>query len=187
MRQGGSKEKGNSFERLVCTTLSLWTSAGLRADLFNRNVLSGGRFTVQAQQGKEVNMPGDIIAGHPLAFEFLSLFSIEAKHHKSIDLDKYLLDTAGSTFLSKVFALARAQALAVGLVPMVIAKQNRYPAIVLVDYHVGMAARDVTTRGAFKFHILHNNSVVMMLLSHLTMHVPPKLFLDALRRRMLTH
>ena len=47
MRKGGGKEKGSSFERLVCKRMSMWLSKGERDDLFWRSAMSGGRATVQ--------------------------------------------------------------------------------------------------------------------------------------------
>jgi len=174
MRPGASKAKGNRWERACGATLSLWISGGERSDLFCRTVLSGGQFTVSEGAG----IPGDLMANHPAAFSFMALFSVEAKHRASIELERYLLDPGGKNFLAKVFQQTRDQALRVGVSPMVIAKANRMPAIVLLDYAVGMAARDAAIRGTFRWHALHNNAVVMTTLARLTGSVRPTLFLE---------
>ena len=51
MRPGGGKPKGNEFERWVGRQLSIWITDGARTNIFARNVLSGGGFTVTLEKG----------------------------------------------------------------------------------------------------------------------------------------
>lgn len=138
MRAGGGKNKGSDFERLVARKLSLWVSSGLRADLFARNVLSGGSFTHAMKKGsKEHGIPGDLTANHPLAFKFLTKFCIECKHYTSLGLDAFLFDTKlDKSFLGKVWTKAHKEAVNAKLRAMVIAQQNRRPPIVLIEHDV---------------------------------------------------
>jgi hypothetical protein len=183
MRLGGSQSKGSAWERQLGSALSLWITGGVRKDLFCRTVLSGGQHTIS--EGK-LGIPGDLMANHPLAFEFLALFSIEAKHYRSIELDKFIWDEKGSSFLAKVYAKANSQCVKLNLTPLVVAKQNHYPAVAIMSYQTGMAAYRVGDTG-FRFHILHNHSVVLVLLDNFIKHVPPQQFIEAARRRSLRH
>lgn len=174
MRVGGSGQKGGAWERSVGGQLSLWVSNGARADLFRRSVLSGGQYTLS--KGGE-GTPGDLAINHPLAATFLSLFLVECKHYKDIELDKYLFDLTERSFLARVFKKAKEQGDAAGVVPLVVAKQNHYPAMVLMDYAIGMEACKATRIGSFRYHSLHNNTTVLTSLHHLIACVKPDRFL----------
>jgi hypothetical protein len=177
-----SKAKGSSFERLVCSRLSLWISTGQRSNIFSRNVLSGGAFTVASGKGHEVNLPGDIAASHPLAFEFLSLFCVEAKHRKGLFLDAYLWDPAGKNFMARVYEHAANQAASVGLQPMVIARQNYSPTIVLMPCKIGMlACASSYPANMLSYHCLHRETVAFLLFNQLLRYVRPLKFLNAVK------
>lgn len=177
MRPGAGKEKGSAWELKVGVALSLWVSDGARADLFARTVLSGGQFT-RSEEGE--GAPGDLQANHPRAFEFMALFSVECKHHRDIGLDRYILDLSGTSFLSKVFKQTQIQAATLGLFPMVVAKQNHQPAIVLLDGGVGMVAKTVS-RPSFHYHVLHNQTVLLTTFDHMLNVVRASPFLQALK------
>jgi hypothetical protein len=120
-----SKNKGSAFEREAGKQLSLWLTAGERPDTFSRNVLSGGSFTNAELRGeKSSRMPGDLMAAHPLAFAFLSQFSVECKHYEDIGLDAYLWDTRARTMLGEFIYHTKRQAVPVDLEYMLIAKQD---------------------------------------------------------------
>lgn len=188
MRPGGAKAKGNAFERLVCVALSLWVTEGHRADVFTRNIISGGKFSVQSKKDDELGMPGDIAASHPMAFQFLSLISVECKHRKSIDLVQYILDEKGTSFLSKVIAHTSAQAQLVGLRYMVIARENNRPAIVLMDRATAdVAMQSVTGRRKMPHHVLHSGTVMLVKLDAFVDLVRPKLFLEGMNRLRNIH
>lgn len=155
-------------------------SEGLRADLFARTVLSGGQFTIsKINEG----VPGDLQANNPLAFTFMELFLVECKAYKDIGLDKYMLDLAGKTFLSKTYKLAKDQSEKIKVSPLVIAKQNNCPVIVLMDYSIGMCAKACARTTAFRYHILHNETIMMCMMQQLTSLVKIKPFLEAVRNR----
>lgn len=119
------------------------------------------------------------MANHPDAFDFMSIFAVECKHHKDIGLDKYLLDPFRKTFLAKTFDHTAEQARRLGLYPMVIAKSNHYPAVVILDYIIGMVA--VSCNDELHYHIVHNKQYVLTTLSSLTTMVEPKLFLAKIK------
>lgn len=174
--------KGAEFEREIGRTLSMWITLNQRSNLFTRNVLSGGAHTRTVKLGiEEANIPGDIAAANPLAYEFLSHFSIECKFYKDLHLDVFLMDMAGTSFLTKVIALARKQATAAGLYWMVIAKQNRTEPIVFMDYRIGkIAIAGARFQNAFKYHNLCNDTIMMTTLRNMTMLVSAKRFIQAI-------
>lgn len=176
-----SKRKGSAWERKICTKLSLWISDGARANMFSRNVLSGGAFTLAATKGKELGLPGDIAASHPLAFEFLSKFAVEAKHHKRISLDTYLWDFTGHNFLARVWESTKGQANRVGVHPMIIAKQNQCPAIVLVPIDIGqLAISNSFPAGKLHYHALHGDRVMLLAFEEMLRFVRPARFLRSI-------
>lgn len=174
--------KGSTFERTICRQLSRWVSNGARDDLFWRNVISGGQFTFAARKGKAVGVPGDLRATDPQGFEFLSLFMVECKHHKSIHLEQYLFDRAGTSPLAKIIEHARAEAAGAGLEYLLIAKQNQREAMVFASTPVGWAAwRTAHPPRAFSSHVLHNGLVTMMPISSFLL-ARPSLFLQRVRK-----
>lgn len=63
MRKGGSKSKGNVFERKVCKIFSEWWTKGKRTDVFYRSDSSGGRATARKKQKKTtIGQTGDMAA-----------------------------------------------------------------------------------------------------------------------------
>jgi hypothetical protein len=75
----GSK-KGFSYERNLCTRLSLWWSDGKSEDWFWRTSGSGGRATRRAKKGKSTtSQEGDITFTHPKGKSLIDLVTIEAK------------------------------------------------------------------------------------------------------------
>jgi hypothetical protein len=160
MRPGGGQAKGAAWERKAGVYLSLWVTEGQREDIFSRNVLSGGRFTNAVKAGKDLGTPGDLMAAHPLAFDFLSLFLVECKHTASIQLDQYIFDKQGKTWLSKVITKAAGEAKTMSLNYMVIAMQNRKPPLLFMPAMAGMMVRDrARPKGSVAFHRFHNDTV----------------------------
>jgi hypothetical protein len=138
MRQGGGKAKGSAFERQVGARLSRWITNGARGDLFSRNVLSGGDFTKRAaSRAEELGMPGDLMARHPLAFDFARAFTVECKHYADLGLVAFLLDHGGTSFLGKVLQHTSFQASQANTHYMVIARQNRLPVLVITSLRIG--------------------------------------------------
>ena len=182
MRVGGGKAKGSAWERESGKALSLWLTKGAMPDIFSRNVLSGGAFTAAQGRGKESNrMAGDLMAAHPAAFRFLANYIVECKHLASLGLEAFLFDTERSSPLSRIIMYARGQARQTGLHYMLIAKQNRREAFVIVDGSIGeqllSAIPPSPRRLPPPHHKLHGGSIFLLPLSSMCSRVDPDLFL----------
>lgn len=130
MRAGGSKQKGASFEREICVALSSWISAGKRKDLFWRSAMSGGRATLANRKGEKLaSQGGDVSAIDPLGAPLTDRFCIEIKFYRDLDLAAFWL---GFGTLQRFWERASEDATNYGKEPMLIAKQNRYPTLVIV-------------------------------------------------------
>lgn len=124
MRAGGGKQKGSQFERDVCCALSRWISEGKREDLFWRSAMSGGRATVGRKSGKDhAKHAGDISATDPLGHQLTDRFYIECKFYADLKFGSWLLEDVGP--LAGFWKIAKEQAEAHKLAPMLIIKQNR--------------------------------------------------------------
>ena len=162
MRPGGSNQKGAAFERHVCKHLSMFVSKGQRDDLFWRTAMSGGRATLGYRTGKNRSaQAGDIAAIDPLGSAFTSTFLVECKCYQELDIAAFLLGTGGKlrTFWTKLFD----EAIEMKRVPLLIAKQNRFPAFVILPH---------TTPPPFRFLekvCLHPNECFITFEKFLTM------------------
>lgn len=135
-RKGGhGKRKGSAFERWCCKQLSLWVSNGKRHDIFWRSAMSGGRATVALKTGNLLRrQAGDISAVAPEGHVLTGKFFIECKHVRSLDLEGFFLKGTGR--LAKFWKTACTEAEKHGLIPLIIARQNFTPDIVLTDWGV---------------------------------------------------
>lgn len=80
MRRGGGSNKGSSFEREICKSLSLWWTDGKRDDIFWRTAGSGGRATNRARMGRSTaGAEGDLTATDPIGAPLLRLCCFELK------------------------------------------------------------------------------------------------------------
>jgi hypothetical protein len=130
MRSKG-KQKGSAFERKVCKSLSLWVSSGEREDLFWRSAMSGGRATVGRKGGKDhAKHAGDISATSVEGHALTDVFYVECKAYLNLQIDSAMIKGVGK--LIKFWDEAVAQADHYNKVPMLIAKQNQVPIIVLM-------------------------------------------------------
>jgi hypothetical protein len=130
MRKGGGKGKGSSFERKICKELSLWISKGKRKDLFWRSAMSGGRSTVGRKRGEDLaHQAGDISAVHPEGHILTNSYYIECKHYRSLELGRFLF---GEGRLATYWSQACREAEAYAREPMLIAKENFTPIMVLL-------------------------------------------------------
>lgn len=130
MKKGGGKRKGAAFEREVCSLLSRWVS-GTADDIFWRSSLSGGRATVRSRKGKTVSTQfGDISAVDPRGTPFLEVFYVELKHYRNLDFMSFVLKGRGT--LSKFWDVCVREASRYNRIPMLIGKQNLYPAFCLL-------------------------------------------------------
>ena len=184
MRAGGGKEKGSAYEREVGRLLSRWLTYDERADIFSRNVLSGGGFTRAEQAGAVTSrMPGDLMPAHPLAFAFMATFSVECKHLRDIGLEAYLWDPVYKSPLAQIITLAERQAHGIGLHYFVTAKQNHRTALLFVSKQVGNIMMECTRRrgGAFPmYHRVHRQRVFIMRLEDMLAAVDPTTLLERL-------
>ena len=177
MRTGGSSAKGASFERSVAGKLSLWLTAGKDRDALSRNTSSGGRFT-----STERGIPGDIMAVHPAAFEFCSKVTIECKHYKDINLDRFITHGERS-FLGRVFNKTKAQCNKHGYIPAIIAKSNNSPTFFICEAELGNTIiRARSSSRQFNYHWLHMSKYFMCELDDLLAWIDPRIFLADLRK-----
>ncbi len=177
MRVGGGAEKGATWERQVCQSLSLWLTHGQRADILTRNVLSGGVFTAAVKREElERGQPGDVMAAHPLAFKFIQTFLVECKHLASLDMDNFIWDGKNKSPLAKIWQLAceQAEQAEEPLKPMLIAKQNHRPALVFLRSPTFELFNVHTRLGiALRHHDFHRRSVSCCLFDDMLNYVDP--------------
>lgn len=128
MRKGGGKSKGAAYEREICRELSLWVSHGKQEDCYWRSAMSGGRATVAAAKGKRLAaQAGDISCVHPIGHAFTNKFFVEVKFYKDLQYEGLITETGN---LINFWKEAKTQAKKYGKLPLLIAKQNRIPAMV---------------------------------------------------------
>ena len=82
MKSGGGKRKGSAYEREISKSLSLWLTDGKRVDCVWRTSGSGAMSTVNNSD----TQCGDLHAVRPEAHKFFSIFSLELKNYKSLDI-----------------------------------------------------------------------------------------------------
>lgn len=131
-RGGGSKAKGAEFERNVCKSLSAWVTHGEREDCFWRSAMSGGRATVGKKKGKDLQyQAGDICAVHPRGHVFTDYWYVECKFIKDLKLGRFVASNIGPT--AAFWKTAKREARSYGRVPMLIARANTYPTLVVIQ------------------------------------------------------
>src|ERR1043166_5512869 len=123
------KAKGSGFEREVCKALSKWVSKGKRQDIFWRSAMSGGRATVQHAKGISIRQAGDICAVAPEGHVLTDRWFLECKHVKNLAIQSFLLYGTGA--LANFWKVAQQQARQHRKSPMIIARQNHLPIIVV--------------------------------------------------------
>jgi hypothetical protein len=131
---GGGKQKGSSFERAVCARLSMWITKGEKEDVFWRSAMSGGRGTqlkarFAATGGHAV---GDICAVAPEGHALTDKFFVECKHVKNLSIQTFLLGQEKG-LLHSFWQKACEQAKQHGKEPMLIAKQNFQPTLLVMN------------------------------------------------------
>lgn len=125
------KAKGSAFEREVCKELSLWVSRGERKDLYWRSAMSGGRATIGKRKGEDLaHQAGDISAVHPDGHVLTDKYYIECKFYRDLDIKAFLV---GKGKLSAFWKEAVTQSHIHKRLPLLIAKQNMLPTLVLVE------------------------------------------------------
>ncbi len=130
MHPRGSKNKGSDFERKVCRQLSLLVSGGKRTDCFWRSALSGGRATLQLDQGiLNQAQAGDISAISREGLWLIDNFQIECKHYADLEFTSGFLSNTG--VLHGFWKTLVKDSLPRGKNPLLIAKQNNRPIVLL--------------------------------------------------------
>lgn len=125
-----SKSKGSRFERKICSAFSKWCSNDLRDDLFWRAAMSGGRATLASRTGRKlVAQAGDISSIDPLGAPLTEKFFLECKHLSSLEIHRWVYNCKSP--LDNVWDKPLKEATDHGKIPLVIAKQNRQPELVL--------------------------------------------------------
>ena len=143
MRAGGSHAKGASFERVTCKALSMWMTMGVRDDLFWRTAMSGGRATVQRKAGiLNVAQQGDIGLIDTQGVWFMERFVVECKHVRDLKIMEGIVKGTGALvqFWNKLN-----DDLPVGRYPLLIARENRVPTILLTN-SIGAGMLGLRTR-----------------------------------------
>jgi hypothetical protein len=108
--------------------------------------MSGGRATVAHRKGvKLTTQGGDISAIDPLGAALTDRFCIEVKFYKDLDFQAFIV---GKGKLQKFWEQAERDAKRNGKEPMLIAKQNMYPTLVLVRSRSALALRR-TSKGVY--------------------------------------
>lgn len=126
-----SKQKGAEFERSCCKKLSLWLSSGTRDDLLWRSAMSGGRATLSIPKGKEAShQMGDISTVSAAGAALIDRFVIECKFYRDLNFFGIL---TGTGKLCDFWELVCTQAAEVKKNPMLLAKQNNRPTIMVID------------------------------------------------------
>jgi hypothetical protein len=126
---GRGKRIGSKFERDTCKALSLWVSRGKHVDLFWRSAMSGGRATVARKKGIVVRQDGDITAVRPEGHVLTDKFFIECKHYKNLNFPAFFLK--GQGILADFWLKAVEEAAISNKQPLLIAKQNNMPTVVV--------------------------------------------------------
>jgi hypothetical protein len=171
MKKGGGKGKGSAFERKVCVRLSLWVTNGKKKDVFWRSSMSGGRATVHVKRGDKNRQAGDITAVAPEGHDLTDVFFVECKHVRNLDIASFF--TKGIGRLAKFWTQAKKQAAQHGRRPIVIAKQNMQPVLVVTEgdtiagqggwacrrRHVRVCSLDAMLRGSYPKFRARNGSI----------------------------
>jgi hypothetical protein len=177
MRKGGGAQKGAVFERKVCILLSLWVTDGERAEIFVRNVQSGGKFTQAVKiNNYERGMPGDVMAGHPMAFAFLQKFAVECKHLRTLNIDEFVFGK-NSTMLGKIIQHSEKQSKLAGLHYMVVAKQNHREIITLMPTPIFEIMQGCVKLGTLMHHDFHRRKVTLCYFEDMVKYVDAAEFL----------
>lgn len=130
-RSGSGKSKGSEFERNVCKQLSLWVTKGEKTDLFWRTAMSGGRATVARKSGIAVRQSGDITAVAEEGHRLTNRLYFELKFYKDLELASFFIKQKGK--LSKFWVDTVNKAKLDDKHPVLIAKQNFTPSLLLID------------------------------------------------------
>ena len=183
IKPGAGKTKGAAYERAVGKILSNWLTCGNRGDLFSRNVLSGGKFTISRKAGKREGVSGDLMATHAVSFRLLALLSIEIKHYANLGWEPFFYDRKRKSFIWQTITHTKDQAEHAGLHWLIIAKQNMKPPLAIMSIALAdIAIEHMRSLHGLRKHVLHNGAAVVIDLNSF-LQVKPKAFMRALEER----
>lgn len=130
MRIGGGKTKGGAYERDICRLLSTWVSNNTNPNIFWRSAASGGKATV-GKTKQEINIyeSGDIAAISPEGYPYIERFFFELKHYNNLDIANFFLGRPSQ--LARFWHIAKKEAIYYNKEPILIAKENYVPDIVV--------------------------------------------------------
>ena len=152
MKPGGGKAKGSAFEREICKKLSLWISKGKRVDCLWRSAMSGGRATVQRKSGVDIRQAGDICSVSPEGHALTDLYYIETKSYRNLAIDRFIILQQGQ--LEKFWRETKKQARRYGKRPLLIAKQNGMPTLLITDRALYSTATPLVPGPVFTIYTL---------------------------------
>lgn len=131
MKIGGGKEKGARNERRLSRELSLLISNGERDDLLWRSAMSGGAATTGKRRGLNRGaQSGDLSSIDGTSHWLVRDWYIEAKHYRDLQILRGLLVNTGR--LHRFWLKTVKEAKHYGKRPMLIAKQNRLPELLII-------------------------------------------------------
>ena len=141
MKAGGGHAKGALWERQICRRLSLMITSGERDDCLWRTAMSGGRATFQLRQDiLNRAQAGDINAISVEGMALCEAYVFEAKHRANLNFTAFVTGRGG--LLTDFWVSTRKVAERIGKKPVLIAKQDRYPAIVMCPISCGLFIHD---------------------------------------------
>lgn len=125
------RNKGAAFERDIARKLSLWITGGASHYTLHRSTASGGRSTTLQKKGIILGeSAGDLQAIQPEGEEFIRKYFIECKAY--IHLQWANLIVGGPCRALEFYKKATEQAAMFQKIPLMIAKQNRLPVMVMM-------------------------------------------------------
>jgi hypothetical protein len=126
------KQKGSTFERLICKKLSLLISKGEREDCFWRSAMSGGRATVQFNKGiLNKSQAGDVTAIAKEGQWLTDHFVLEVKHYKDLNIPQSLIRNYGNLY--SFWVRLKKDSKKYDKAPCLIARQNSFPILVITE------------------------------------------------------
>lgn len=133
MKKGAGKAKGSAFEREVAKALSLWITDGKDSKQLIRSVLSGGWQGAQQKDGwRQV---GDLAPNGPAGEKFRSLYAVECKHRRGIDLYSLWTRQATEATIEGWWNKLKHDSEQARVYPMLIFKGNSRPTMVGMIQH----------------------------------------------------
>jgi hypothetical protein len=174
-KPGFGKQKGSAFEREICKKLSLWVSSNERDDLYWRSAMSGGRASVQFKKGKtNKTQVGDITAIDSEGEILTNNWIIECKTYQNLHIDSLFFGTPKSNSLLEYWDVLCKQCDIYKKAPILIAKQNGKPIIILLDFEIVLHLHNFPT---IQFKNMINNPIYIYFFDEIVEDIKFKAFL----------